>query len=134
MFSEVRGRRAASAAGAAVLGFCVLGSAVLAAGAGLIWPLHGPQVRAVQVAGYAGGRVIEVTVSAVPRGCTTRIAALDTSVTAGWSGGTVHALLTPTLQGARAGAGAVDVPVVVTTGGCLRATRTRVVVRTFATQ
>ena len=104
----------------------VLAIAVLAAGAGLLWPLRGLRVTAVPVSAVEGQVTLAVTVSEVPRPCTTRIADLDTSVTAAWSGGTVHALLTPTVADAAAGAA---VPVVVTTSGCLRATRVRSLVR-----
>ena len=108
------------------MGLAVLAVAALAAGAGLLWPLRGLRVTAVQVPAFDGQVTLAVTVSEVPRHCTTRIAVLDTSVTAPWSGGTVHAHLTPTVTDAAAGAA---VQVVVTTGGCLRATRVRTSVR-----
>jgi hypothetical protein len=103
--------------------------AVLAAGAGLLWPLRGLRVTAVPVPAFEGEVTLAVTVSDVPRRCTTRIAVLDTSVTAPWTGGTVHALLTPTVRDATDDEAGPAVPVVVTTGGCLRATRVRTVVR-----
>jgi hypothetical protein len=108
------------------VGIAVVAVAVLAAGAGLLWPLRGLHVTAVSMSVVDGQVSVAVTVSEVPRRCTTRIAVLDTSVTAPWSGGTVHALLTPTVADADAGSA---VPVVVTTGGCLRATRVRTTVR-----
>ena len=80
----------------------MLAVALLAAGAGLLWPLRGLHVTAVSMAVVDGQVSVAVTVSEVPRRCTTRIAVLDTSVTAPWSGGTVHALLTPTVADADA--------------------------------